>query len=92
MKFEIENHGTVEWQGPGQVAMDLAPEADKAFFERYFNTEKSYMAAAGDHDGMVVEKPADSEHAFNHALWELSAYAYKVRQGEAQRNQSGERK
>ena len=89
MKFEIETQdhklGTVEWQGPGQVQVDLQSEADKAFFERYLQTEQSYMAAAGNHEGMTYERPADSEQAFNHAMYQLSAYAYKVRQGDARR-------
>ena len=89
MKFEIEDRGTIEWQGPGRVEMDLKDEADRTFFERYFQMERSYMAAAGDHDGMVVERATDSEHAFNHAMWELAAHAYKVRQGGAARNQRG---
>ena len=89
MRFEIETQdqklGTVEWQGPGQVAMELDSEADQAFFERYFHTEQSYMAAAGNHEGMTYEKPADSEQAFNHAMYQLAAYAYKVKQGDARR-------
>ena len=89
MKFEIETKdqtlGTVEWQGPGKVEVDLQSADDKAFFERYFNTEQSYMAAAGNHDGMTHEKPVDSEQAFNHAMYQLAAYAYKVRQGDAAR-------
>lgn len=91
MKFEIESKtrnetvGTVEWQGPGRVRMDMRSEADKAFFERYFQTEQSYMAPAGNHEGMTHEKPADSEQAFNHAMYQLAAYAYKVRQGDSRR-------
>ena len=89
MRFEIETQdqklGTVEWQGPGQVEMELASEADKAFFERYFHTEQSYMAAAGNHEGMTYERPVDSEQAFNHAMYQLAAYAYKVKQGDARR-------
>ena len=94
MKFEIETQdhklGTVEWQGPGRIDMNMQSEADKAFFERYFHTEQSYMAAAGNHEGMTCEKPVDSEQAFNHAMFQLAAYAYKVRQGEARRKK-GER-
>jgi hypothetical protein len=91
VRFEIESKssnetvGTVEWQGPGQVQMDMRSEAEKAFFERYFHTEQSYMAAAGNHDGMTHEKPVDSEQAFNHAMYQLAAYAYKVRQGDSRR-------
>ena len=90
MKFEVqhgEHHATVEWQGPGKVQLEVEDEGQKAFFERYFNTEQSYMAAAGDHEGMTYEKPSDSEQAFNHAMYQLSAYAYKVRQGDDRRRQ-----
>ncbi|HYI46197.1 MAG TPA: hypothetical protein VE174_12140 [Actinomycetota bacterium] len=88
MKFEVQ-HGDhvahVEWQGPGRVALEVEDESQKAFFERYFNTEQSYMAAAGNHEGMTHEKPTDSEAAFNHAMYQLAAYAYKVRQGDDRR-------
>ena len=95
MRFEIEARdqklGTVEWQGPGQVDLDMQSEADKAFFERYFHTEQSYMAAAGNHEGMTYERPVDSEQAFNHAMYQLAAYAYKVRQGDARRSRGARR-
>jgi hypothetical protein len=84
MRFEIENGeyvGTVEWQGPGNVAVEMKTSSEQEFFERYFTSARSQLAAAGDHDGMTYERPCDSEAAFNRALYELSAYAYKVRNG-----------
>ncbi len=94
MRFEIHNGdfvGTAEWRGPGDVALDM-DEEHKAFFERYFHAEHSCIAPAGDHDGMKHQRPVDSEQAFNHAMWELAAYAYQVRQGDGRRNQKGARK
>ncbi len=94
MRFEIVNGdfvGTAEWQGPGRVALDM-PDEHREFFERYFNTEQSYMAAAGNHDGMTYEKPTDSEAAFNHAMYQLAAYAYKVRRGDGRRREEEARK
>ena len=91
MKFEIDNGeyvGTVEWQGPGTVSVRMKKPTDQEFFERYFTSERSQLAPAGDHEGMTCERPCDSEAAFNRALYELSAYAYKVRNGDGRRRES----
>jgi hypothetical protein len=91
MRFEIDNGeyvGTVEWQGPGTVAVRMKKPRDQEFFESYFKSERSQLAPAGDHEGMTYERPCDSEAAFNRALYELSAYAYKVCAGYGRRKKS----
>ena len=54
MKFEFENGkhlGTAEWQGPGQVAVEMDDPDKKAWFEHYFESEDSYMAGSVEGDG-----------------------------------------
>jgi hypothetical protein len=88
VRYEIENGdyvGTVEWQGPGQVTFEMPDGPQKEWFQRYFDTEDSVMGGAGEPQGMTHEKRNESEAAFNRAAWELSAYSYKVRQGDGMR-------
>lgn len=82
MFFEIENGdyvGSAEWQSPGNVALDIPDEKQRAFFERYFSAESSSMAGMVDEAGMVCERRDSSEEAFNRSLFELAGHAYKVR-------------
>lgn len=89
MRYEIFNGdyvGTAEWVAPGEVAVDVPDPEARAWFERYFATEDSVMAAAGDHDGMTLERRDASEAAFNRAMYQLAAYSYQVRRGDGARH------
>ena len=92
MKFEFENGkhlGTAEWQGPGQVAVEMDDPEKKAWFERYFESEDSYMAGSVEGDGdMRCERRDESEQAFEHAARMLAAYSYKVKQGDGARRET----
>jgi len=88
VRYEIENGdyvGTVEWQGPGRVKLEMPDGPQKQWFQNYFSAQDSVMAGAGDRDGMTLERRDETEAAFNRAAWELSAYSYKVRQGDGMR-------
>lgn len=88
VRYEIENGdyvGTVEWQGPGRVALQMPDGPQKEWFQRYFEAEDSVMGGAGEPEGMTFERRNESEAAFNRAAWELSAYSYRVRQGDGMR-------
>lgn len=88
VRYEIDNGdyvGTVEWEGPGQVKLEMPDGPQKEWFERYFGAEDSVMGGAGEPQGMTYEKRDESEAAFNRAAWELSAYSYRVRQGDGMR-------
>jgi hypothetical protein len=89
MKFEIENGefvGTAEWQGPGQVALDIADPRQRTWFERYFAEEDSAMGGPVGDEHMSCERRDESEQSFNRAAFQLAAYSYKVRQGDGRRN------
>ena len=92
MKFEIENGkfvGTAEWQAPGQVAVDVEDEAERAFFERFFAEETSRMTGGMDSFEMTHERRDESEEAFHRAAHDLAARAYKVRaMGDGRRHES----
>ncbi len=82
MKFEVENGdyvGTAEWQAPGQVALDMADEKHRNWFERFFSQETSAMSGPVDCAEMTLERRDESEQAFQRAAMELAAHAYKVR-------------
>ena len=57
MRYEFERGGTrvasVLWEGPGQVTVEVAGEAERARIERYFQSEVAYLGAGfgfDDHD------------------------------------------
>jgi hypothetical protein len=89
MKFEFENGkylGTAEWQGPGNVVVEMEDERQKSWFEEYFSKEDSYMSGSVECDNeMAFERRDESAAAFTHAAQMLAAYSYKVRQGDAAR-------
>jgi hypothetical protein len=81
MKFEVENGsyvGTIEWEAPGRVALEM-DEAAKSWFERYFGAEDSFMGGELGDEFMEMERRDSSEEAFNRAAYQLAAYSYKVR-------------
>ena len=82
MKFHIENGdyvGTAEWQAPGQVALDMDDDGDRAWFARYFSAEDSFMAGPVESAEMAMQRRDESPRAFEHAAFRLAAYKYKVR-------------
>ena len=88
VRYEIENGdyvGTVEWQGPGKVALEMPDGPQKDWFARYFEAEDSVMGGAGEPQGMTHERRDETEAAFNRAAGERSAYSYRVRQGDGMR-------
>jgi hypothetical protein len=89
VKFEIENGeyvGTAEWEAPGQVAFDMKSDEDRAWFERYFHGEDSFMNGPVEAAEMWSERRDSSPEAFTRAAFQLAAYAYTVRQGDGRRN------
>lgn len=86
MEFEFENGsyaGSVRWDGPGAVTVTMDDAATKAWFEEYFQGETSFMAGPVECGEMQHEHRDESEAAFTRAAYELAAYSYKVRQGDA---------
>lgn len=88
MKFEIENGsftGTAEWQAPGRVALEMDDPDQRAWFERYFSAEDSFMGGSVECGEMHMERRDESPQAFTRAAQMLAAYSYKVRQRDAAR-------
>lgn len=91
VRYEIEGYdfaGTVEWEGPGQVKLEMPDGPQKQWFERYFETQDSVMGGAGEPMGMTLERRNETEAAFNRAAYQLAAYAYTVRQGDGRRHEA----
>jgi hypothetical protein len=90
VKFEIENGafvGTAEWEAPGQVALDMPDDGQRAWFERFFAAETSHMSGPVDCAEMTYERRDQSAEAFQRAAYELAARAYKVKaMGESRRH------
>ncbi len=66
MRYEFERNGkvvaSVLWEGPGQVSVEVAEEAVRSQFERYFESEVTYMAAGfgvDDHDDALQTRRRD---------------------------------
>ncbi len=92
MKFEFENGkhlGSAEWHGPGNVVVEMEDPKQKAWFERYFSQEDSFMTGSVECDQeMAFERRDESPAAFTRAAQMLSAYSYKVHQGSAARREA----
>ncbi|HJR45285.1 MAG TPA: hypothetical protein VJ927_06740 [Actinomycetota bacterium] len=92
MQFEIENGdfvGTAEWQGPGQVALDMPDGTKRDWFSRYFEAEDSVMGGPVDCAEMTSERRDASQEAFQRAAFQLAAYAYTVRaKGDSRRHEA----
>ncbi|MFN2389420.1 MAG: hypothetical protein ABR575_07440 [Actinomycetota bacterium] len=81
MKFHIENGtevGTAEWRGPGQVRLDVPDEHQRAWFERYFTSERATLRGSVDCPEMDTELPSSSPDTFERAANHLAAHAYTV--------------
>lgn len=63
MRYEFEHEdgrvGTAQWEGPGQVRLDVADATDREFMRSFFASEVTYLAAGFD------EVEAEDE-AFQH--------------------------
>jgi len=83
MKFEIYNGeqvGTAEWQGPGQVALEVSDPERRGWFESFFATEDSTLDGPVECASMTASERGDSsEEAFARALYRLGFYSYKFR-------------
>jgi hypothetical protein len=82
MQFEVkhgDSSGTVEWRGPGDVAVEMPDPKQESWFSSYFQAEDSVMGGPLDCAGMSSERRDSSQEAFQRAAFQLAAYAYKVR-------------
>jgi hypothetical protein len=83
MKFEIYNGdhvATAEWQGPGQVALEVEDPREREWFESFFSAEDSTLDGPVECASMTTAERGDSsEQAFARALYRLGFYEYKFR-------------
>lgn len=82
MKLESYNGeyvGTAEWQGPGEVRLEVPDEMQKAWFEGYFRSEDSFLTGPIGSEEMAIERRDDSREAFTRAVFHLAAFRYKVK-------------
>jgi hypothetical protein len=81
MKFEIHNGefvGTAEWVAPGEVALDMQDDGDRKFFERFFQSEDTFLSGPVESAEMTMERRDSSAQAFQRAAFALAAYSYHV--------------
>jgi hypothetical protein len=84
MKAEIYDRnyvGSAEWTAPGTVRLELADETRRSWFERYFQTEDSFLTGLLGSEEIAAERRDSSQEAFSRALYNLAAYSYRVRSG-----------
>ncbi len=59
MRYEFEREGhhvaSLVWEGPGQVATEVADAADRPQFDRFFGEEVAYLDAGWDFGGGMDE-------------------------------------
>lgn len=93
MKLESysgEYVGTAEWQGPGEVRLEVPDELKRAWFEGYFRSEDSFLTGLIGSEEIAIERRDDSREAFTRAVFHLAAYRYKIKDdSEAPANPEG---
>jgi hypothetical protein len=96
VRFEIydgEYVGTVEWSAPGDVALDVRDDQERAFLERFFEEEDAFLTGSIGAEEMATERRNSSAEAFARATYQLAAYSYRVRdpRGNVTRSEGEER-
>ena len=43
--------GAAQWEGPGQVTLELRDEADRGAFSRFFEVEEFYLGSSDESEG-----------------------------------------
>jgi hypothetical protein len=95
MRYEFERGGhrvaSVLWEGPAQVTFEVADEADRPRFDRFFATETVYLDAGfgfggGMGEGGLTQRrrdwtPWEFERACRNLAHELGATAHRVETG-----------
>jgi hypothetical protein len=77
--YDRDYVGSAEWQGPGDVRVEVADEGRRSWFERYFQTEDSFLMGSLGAEEFASERRDSSEQAFLRATYNLAAYSYRVR-------------
>jgi hypothetical protein len=71
--------GSAEWHAPGEVRVEVADEGRRSWFQRYFQSEDSFLTGSLGAEEFASERRDSSEQAFTRATFNLAAYSYKVR-------------
>lgn len=60
MRYEFSRDGAsvgaAQWEGPGQVALDLEDEANRPAFSRFFEREEVYLGSGHDGESFQVRR------------------------------------
>lgn len=95
MRYEFERDGhhvaSVLWEGPGQITVEAADDADRPRFDRFFSAESVYLDAGvgfggGMGEGGLMQRrrdwtPWEFERACRNLAHELGATARRVETG-----------
>lgn len=82
MELEITNGtfvGTARWRAPRRVELDVADPDARAWLERYFGTEDSFLSGTVDCAELGAGRHDETETAFAHAAFALAAFSYRCR-------------
>ena len=60
MRYEFwkddEMVGAAQWEGPGQVSLDLRDESDRRTFARFFEAEEFYLGSDAEEGGIQARR------------------------------------
>ena len=60
MRYEFEKEGqpvgAAQWEGPGQVALELSDEEARNTFDRFFAREEVYLGSGHDGESFQVRR------------------------------------
>jgi len=84
MRYEFHRKdkrvGSAQWEGPGQVALDMGEPKDREFFSEYFSGNVTYLAAHfdGEEDAFQSRRRDWTPWEFERACRELAREGYGV--------------
>jgi hypothetical protein len=85
MRYEFDKQdkkvGWAQWEGPGQVALEMREPKDREFFNEYFSGNVTYLAAHfdGEEDAFQSRRRDWTPWEFERACRELSREGFDVR-------------
>ena len=97
MRYEFRKDdrmvGAAQWEGPGQVALDLDDEAARPAFDRFFAREEVYLGSGHDGESFQVRRrdwtPWEFERACRNLSHRLSATVRRVETGPVEARAEG---
>ncbi len=95
MRFEFDRGGrsvgSAQWEGPGQVRLDVSDTRERAFLQDWFASEVTYLATAFDEDDEAFQQRRRdwTPWEFERACHALEGRGYRARRTPSEAVEAG---